>query len=300
MNKTAKAPNTAYPIKLIPHIVTPIWGSETWLLSVRENAAAVAANGSFAGATLRQLFEEHPALFGTKCGKDFPLLVKFIDAQDDLSIQVHPRDSDTEVLKPGEAGKTECWYVLSAKGGSKIYLGFRDEITPEKFARAIEKGNLSRYVQAHRVKRGDFYYIPAGTLHAIGKGVHLAEVQQNSDTTYRVFDYNRLQDGKPRPLHVEQACAVTDLQPYYPLPYIDPNTLVKNELFTVKKYGPSAFSGHVDDESFASVVVTEGSGILHCEGHEPLALEVGDSLFLPAGLGEFSVEGRCRILDVRL
>ena len=289
-----------YPMMLTPHIVTPIWGSETWLLSARNGQSSTVANGKFAGMGFDQLFLKQPALFGTSCGQDFPLLIKFIDAHDDLSIQVHPRDSDHHVLQPGEAGKTECWYVLSATAGAQLTLGFRDEITPEKFSDSIEKGNLSRYVQPFRVKRDDFFYIPAGTLHAIGSGVRLAEVQQNSDTTYRVFDYNRLQNGMPRPLHIEQAKAVTDFTPYSPLPYINETTLVQNELFTVKKQGPQSFSGQIGPHSFTALVITEGHGTLHCIGHAPLPLQADDCVFLPAGLGLYHVQGDCRALVTTL
>ena len=283
-------------MKLIPHDVKLIWGSEAWLLSARANAESTTE----AGLGLGELFVKQPALFGTKCaGETFPLLIKFIDARDDLSIQVHPRDEDRHVLQPGEAGKTECWYILDAAPGAKLYLGFCAAISQEQFAQAITDGTLMQYIQAFDVKPGDFFYIPAGTLHAIGKGVYLAEVQQNSDTTYRVFDYNRLQNGAPRALHVEQAMAVTELVPYTQTQPTG-DMLVQNEMFTVAKLGgPGGFSGKATAESFVSLVFIEGAGKLTC-GSKTIAVRKGDSIFIPASAGEFTITGNCAALATSL
>jgi len=218
-----------YPMKLTPYISETVWGgsrlaeeyhidpqgrancAEAWVLSARAGASSVVQNGAYAGMALCELYKKEPGLFG--CAGEFPLLVKFIDARDDLSVQVHPRDTEG-VLLPGEAGKTECWYILDARPGARLYLGFREEISLDEFARAIQEGTLMEYVRPFEVRAGEFYFIPAGTLHAIGRGVLLAEVQQNSDTTYRVYDYNRPGlDGKPRELHVADAREVTRLEP---------------------------------------------------------------------------------------
>ena len=252
-----------YPIKLAPHVVTPIWGRETWVLSTHENGSCTVQNGVYAGMDFAQLYREQPGLFGTACaGRKFPVLVKFIHARDDLSIQVHPRDSDTHVLAPGEAGKTECWFILQAEPGAKLVMGFAHELTPEQFAQSIEDGTLMENVAQLPVQAGDFFHIPAGTLHAIGAGITLAEVQQNSDTTYRVFDYGRLQNGQPRELHVAQAKAVTDLVPYAAEPSDEyfsarrlvnpsgtvddligiPYEVVKAELESKKKRGETRFT----------------------------------------------------------
>jgi len=291
--------SNCYPIKLSPHVVTPIWGSEHWLLSTRENAASVVQNGPFAGLGLGELFAQQPEWFGTNCaGKDFPLLIKFIDANDDLSIQVHPSDNDTDVLLAGEAGKTECWYILSATPSAKLVLGFRETITKEQFAKAIAENTIMDHVQSYNVKPGDFFYIPAGTLHAIGKGVRLAEVQQNSDTTYRVYDYNRMQNGAPRPLHIAQAMAVTELAPFEPAPQPS-DALVQNELFTLKSCsGPTGFCGHVGTDNFHSLVFIEADDncMLTCPNCPPLPVGKDDSVFLPAGLGDYRVEGNCKAL----
>ena len=276
-----------YPLKLTPHVVQPIWGRETWVLSTHNNGSCTVQTGTFAGMDFAQLHREQPALFGKACeGRDFPVLVKFIHARDDLSIQVHPRDSDTHVLAPGEAGKTECWFILQADPGAKLVMGFREEITPELFAQSIENGTLMNHVAQLPVQAGDFFHIPAGTLHAIGAGITLAEVQQNSDTTYRVYDYGRLQNGQPRELHVTQAKAVTDLAPYTAEP--------SDEHFTAQRvHNPQ---GVVGEDSFISLVVLVGEGTLLCDNHPPMPIAEGNSIFLPAGLGNYAVQGDCEIL----
>ncbi|MCL2107701.1 MAG: mannose-6-phosphate isomerase [Oscillospiraceae bacterium] len=316
-----------YPMKLKPYIAETVWGgrrlveeygigpqgrancAEAWLLSARPNASSVVENGANEGKGLDRLFTERPELFGEKCARKekFPVLVKFIDAREDLSVQVHPGDDDSAVLLPGESGKDECWYILDAAPGAKIYLGLREAITKAQFTHAIENKTLMSYVQPFEVEQGDFFYIPAGTLHAIGRGVLLAEVQQNSDTTYRVYDYNRLQDGQPRQLHVSQAKAVVDLEPYEPgrqkLGLFGSKKLVANELFTIDEWsGPFGFSDDAEDDSFVSLVfleVDEEGCTLACAGEE-LPVHKGDSILIPAGAGEFSVEGKYHVLVTRL
>jgi len=274
-------------MKLTPHVVQPIWGRETWVLSTHVNGSCSVQHGAYAGMDFAQLYREQPGLFGTACaGRDFPVLVKFIHARDDLSIQVHPRDSDSHVLAPGEAGKTECWFILHAEPGATLTMGFTREITPELFAQSIEDGTLLKHTAQLPVQAGDFFHIPAGTLHAIGAGVTLAEVQQNSDTTYRVFDYGRLQNGQPRELHVAQAKAVTDLVPYA--------AEQSDEYFTARRVtNPSGTAG---EHSFVSLVVLAGQGTLVCADHPPMPIAQGDSVFLPAGLGDYAVQGDCEIL----
>ncbi|MCL2446563.1 MAG: mannose-6-phosphate isomerase [Oscillospiraceae bacterium] len=276
-----------YPMKLAPHVVTPIWGRETWVLSTHANGSCTVQNGAYAGMDFAQLYREQPGLFGNACaGRDFPVLVKFIHARDDLSIQVHPRDSDTHVLAPGEAGKTECWFILHAEPGAKLVMGFQHAITPEQFAQSIEDGSLLKHTAQLPVQAGDFFHIPAGTLHAIGAGITLAEVQQNSDTTYRVFDYGRLQNGQLRELHVAQAKAVTDLVSYTAQP--------SDEYFTARRVrNPQGVAG---ESSFVSLVVLQGEGTLTCANQEPMSIAEGDSIFLPAGLGAYAVQGDCEIL----
>jgi len=309
------------PMKLRPHVTQAVWGgsrlaesyridprglantAEAWVLSAHPKGGSLVEAGPFAGQSLESLFAARPELFGSRCaGKEaFPVLVKLIDAKEDLSLQVHPRDGDP-ALRPGEAGKTECWYILEAPPGAKLYLGFREAITRRQFAAAIENKTIMSYVEPFEVEEGDFFFIPAGTLHAIGKGVLLAEVQQSSDTTYRVYDYNRLQDGAPRALHVEQAKAVTDLLPYEPprqkWGLFGAKKLCECDYFTVEERDARfGFSDEAEDGSFVHLLVLEADdgAELEWEGLE-MPIRQGDSILIPAGAGKFSVGGNVRAL----
>jgi mannose-6-phosphate isomerase class I len=312
-------------MKLIPYISETVWGgkrlvaeygvdprgkancAEAWVLSAHPNGPGLVANGVCAGRTLEDLFAAQPNLFGKKAAglARFPILVKLIDAQDDLSIQVHPRGSES-VLLPGEAGKTECWYILDAQPGAKLYLGFQRELLREEFAAAIQSQTLMDYVRPFEVRAGEFYFIPAGTLHAIGGGVLLAEVQQSSDTTYRVYDYGRLQNGRPRPLHIEQALAVTDLRPYEPpeqkIGSAGCRTLCRCEYFEITEFRHcySAYETEqgILEESFASLLFLEGEAVLRSAAGELLCRK-GESVLVPAGM-PYDVEGTCRALITRL
>jgi len=309
------------PMKLRPHISETVWGgtrliesygidpggranaAEAWVLSAHPKGCSVIETGPFAGRTLAELYAERPELFGSDCaGKEkFPIIVKLIDAKEDLSLQVHPRDGD-EALRFGEAGKNECWFILEAPPGAKLYMGLREAITRAQFAAAIENKTIMGYVQAFEVEEGDFFFIPAGTLHAIGKGVLLAEVQQSSDTTYRVYDYNRLYNGKPRELHVEQAQAVADLLPYEPprqkWGLFGTKKLCECDWFTVEERDARfGFSEEAEDESFVHLLILEADdgALLEWEDME-MDIKKGDSIFVPAGAGKFSVDGEVRAL----
>ena len=309
------------PMKLRPHISETVWGgnrlaggygiepqgranlAEAWLLSAHPKGSSAVETGPFAGQTLEQLFAARPELFGSNCaGRErFPVLVKLIDAKEDLSLQVHPRDNDP-VLLPGESGKNECWYILEAPPGAKLYLGFTEAITREQFAAAIENKTIMGFVEAFEVEQGDFFFIPAGTLHAIGKGVLLAEVQQSSDTTYRVYDYNRLQGGQPRELHIEQAQAVADLLPYEPprqkWGLFGTKKLCECEWFTVEERDARfSFSDEADGESFMHLLILEADDGAKLEWEdEAMPIRKGDSILIPAGAGKFSVDGDVRAL----
>jgi len=309
------------PMKLRPHISETVWGgnrlaggygiepqgranlAEAWLLSAHPKGSSAVETGPFAGQTLEQLFAARPELFGSNCaGRErFPVLVKLIDAKEDLSLQVHPRDNDP-VLLPGESGKNECWYILEAPPGAKLYLGFTEAITREQFAAAIENKTIMGFVEAFEVEQGDFFFIPAGTLHAIGKGVLLAEVQQSSDTTYRVYDYNRLQNGRPRALHIEQAQAVTDLLPYEPprqkWGLFGTKKLCECGYFTVEERDARfGFSDEAGEESFVHLLILEAGGDAELEwGGMEMEVAKGDSILIPAGAGKFSVDGDVRVL----
>jgi mannose-6-phosphate isomerase len=308
------------PMRLAPHVTEAVWGgnrlaaeygvdpagrkncAEAWMLSGHPRGSSLVRGGAYDGMPLEALFHGRRELFGEACAglERFPVLVKLIDAREDLSIQVHPGDND--FLLPGESGKTECWYILDAEPGAKLYLGFQEAITREQFTHAIENKTLMGYVQTFEAQAEDFFYIPAGTLHAIGKGILLAEVQQSSDTTYRVYDYNRLENGRPRPLHVERARVVTELGPYEPtrerFKLFGTRKLVSCEHFTVEE---CAGRGEAGEDSFVHLLFLEADGgcVLECGG-AVMPIKKGDSVLIPAGAGKYSVDGGCRALETRL
>lgn len=183
---------------------------ECWAVSAHKNGDCTIENSEFAGKTLSWLFEHHRELFGNIEGEEFPLLVKIIDARDDLSVQVHPNDEYARVHEDS-LGKTECWYVLQADEGTKMVMGHHAK-TKDEFIKAIEEDDYDNLLNSFAIEKGDFFYIPSGTLHAICSGSLIYEAQQSSDITYRVYDYHRKdQDGNERQLHVQQSIDVTNV-----------------------------------------------------------------------------------------
>ena len=269
--------------------------AETWELSCHPDGPSFVANGEDAGKTLRQYIEEHgKKVLGTNCERfeDFPILTKFIDAQDNLSIQVHP-DNEYALKNEGQYGKTEMWYVLDCVPGAYLYYGFTHEISKEEFAERIKNNTLTEVLNAVPVHKGDCFFIPSGTLHTICQGIVVAEVQQNSNVTYRVYDYGRVgADGKPRALHIEKALDVTRRTP--PQKHDFGSHLAQCEYFTVDaKKG--AFDGAADEKSFVSLLITDGAGTLTCGG-EAVKVKKGESYFIPAGSGKYAVTGDCETL----
>ena len=269
--------------------------AETWELSCHPDGPSFVANSEDAGKTLRQYIEEHgKKVLGTNCERfeDFPILTKFIDAQDNLSIQVHP-DNEYALKNEGQYGKTEMWYVLDCVPGAYLYYGFTHEISKEEFAERIKNNTLTEVLNAVPVHKGDCFFIPSGTLHTICQGIVVAEVQQNSNVTYRVYDYGRVgADGKPRALHIEKALDVTRRTP--PQKHDFGSHLAQCEYFTVDaKKG--AFDGAADEKSFVSLLITDGAGTLTCGG-ETVKVKKGESYFIPAGSGKYAVTGDCETL----
>ena len=268
--------------------------AEAWVLSCHPDGPSLLPDGT----TLADYLAAHPEAAGSHCEAfaDFPVLVKLIDAKGDLSIQVHP--SDAYALEhEHQYGKTEMWVVLAAEPGAFLYYGFDHEITKEEFARRIRENTLTEVLHAAPVQKGDVFFIPSGTLHAICKGIVIAEVQQNSNVTYRVYDYGRVgADGKPRALHIEQALAVTDLRP---APALDFAPHLGQCAYFTTDLRRAPFGEKVDETSFAALLVTEGAGTLAMDG-ETMPLAAGDCVFLPAGAGPFSVTGACEALVIRV
>lgn len=274
--------------------------AETWELSCHPDGPSRIVNGTFAGRTLREYIAAMgKRVLGSNCQvfQEFPILIKFIDARDNLSIQVHPNNMDA-LENEHQYGKTEMWYVLEAEPGAFLYYGFQHEISREEFRRRVADNTLQEVLNAVPVHKGDLFYIPAGTLHAICKNIVIAEIQQSSNVTYRVYDYGRVgADGKPRQLHTEQAIEVTKLGP----PRSDYNFgghLARSAYFTVDTVNAP---GKVccDEESFTSVLVLEGSDSLRCGGEE-VSCRKGDSLFLPADSGWCELTGDLQTLCTRV
>ena len=273
--------------------------SEAWVLSCHPDGPSVLADGPFAGLTLTEYLEKAgKAALGTACQsfENFPMLIKLIDAKKDLSIQVHPSD-EYALAHEGQYGKTEMWVVLDAEEGASLYYGFDREVSLEEFSRRVEDGTLTEVLKKVPVKTGDVFFIPSGTLHAIGAGLVIAEIQQNSNVTYRVFDYGRLgADGKPRPLHVEKALAVTDRRP---APALDFGEHLGSCRYFTTDGCEGAFRSECGDESFHALLITEGEGTLTCGG-ESREVKKGQCFFLPAGSGAYQVDGHCRTLKAYL
>jgi len=274
--------------------------AETWEMSCHPDGPSVIVNGEHAGKTLAEYVEaQGKGVLGSNCQifQDFPIMIKFIDAKDNLSIQVHPNNIYA-LEHEHQYGKTEVWYVLDAGENAFLYYGFKHEISKEEFAQRIADNTLLEVLNAVPVHKGDVFYIPAGTIHAICRDIVIAEIQQSSNVTYRVYDYGRVgADGKPRQLHVEQAVKVTKLAH----PKDDYNFgghLVRSPYFTVDQVD-GGYAGDCDDESFTSVLVVDGAGTICC-GDEKLEVAKGDSLFLPADSGKFALEGSVKALITRV
>ncbi len=305
-----------YTLKLKPALKDYLWGgtrlkteyqmvttlskvAEAWVLSTHKDGPNIVMNGELTGKTLAEAVE----IFGPKClGKNgekfsyFPILVKLIDAKDDLSVQVHP--DDTYALREaGEYGKTEMWYIVDCEEGASLYYGFQKNITKEEFRTRINENTLTDILNSVPVKKGDVFFIPAGTIHAIRKGIFIAEIQQNSNTTYRVSDYGRLgADGRPRPLHIEQAIAVTELTPPPVSPPTEQGVLADCPYFKVTRLDTTKTNQiTVDDTSFAALLCLEGSVLV-----DGVCLEKGQAAFVPAGRGTLTLEGKAILLESRV
>ena len=275
--------------------------AETWELSCHPDGPSTIVNGAYAGKTLEEYIEEAgKEVLGKNCRRfrDFPILIKFIDAKQNLSIQVHP-DNRYALKNEGQYGKTEMWYVMDAGKDAFLYYGFKKEISKEEFAGRIQEDTLLEVLNAVPVQKGDVLFIESGTIHAIGEDILIAEIQQNSNVTYRVYDYGRVgKDGKKRDLHIEKALAVTNRVPLIKSKSSYPH-VADCDYFTVDKLNLDGqmmrrMEGYVSEESFVSILILDGEGTVSC-GDE-VTYKKGDSLFLPAGSGTYVIEGNCDAL----
>lgn len=266
--------------------------AETWELSTHPDGPSIIANGTLAGTSFRKYVQENSSrVLGTNCDKfdDFPILIKFIDAQDNLSIQVHPNNEYAQKHE-NQYGKTEVWYIVDCKPDSYIYFGMAKEITKKDFQTRIENNTLLEVLNKVPVKKGEVYFIEAGTIHAICKDIIIAEIQQNSNVTYRVYDYDRRdKEGNSRELHIQKAMDVTNLKPVSKQKN-NHGHLSQCAYFTVDKIelNHNTFQKPRNSETFFHVLVVEGEGDIQVD-HSKLSYVKGDSFFLPASQkGEIS------------
>ena len=304
-----------YPIKFIPIYKERIWGGnhlekvfgrelpcnhigESWEISGHNNDTSIVANGRLAGKTLWEILEEYKErLLGKRYvnEKYFPLLIKIIDANDKLSIQVHPED-EYAYRAEGEPGKTEAWYVVDAKENAQIVYGLRKDITKEVFRKAIETNTIEDTLKMESVKAGDMIFVPAGLVHTLLDGVMVYEVQQNSDTTYRVYDYDRVGDnGKKRELHIEKAIDVINFKEQPDCNFKDSS--INCQYFSMDKLRIQGIRNEKTVDQFIIYCIIAGTGeIVYKDSVEPLY--TGDTILIPACLGEFVIKGNVELLKI--
>lgn len=319
------------PLLLKPHFKSTMWGgerlikefnkdttisplAETWECSAHPHGPSRIANGEFAGKTLDVVLKEHPEYLGSRVpkGETLPIMIKFIDADKDLSIQVHPSD-EYALARENSKGKTEMWYVLDAKPGASLVHGFSHEMSLEFLKKAIAEGHLEQHLQRVEVHKNDVFFTPAGIVHGIGAGCLIAEIMENSDLTYRLYDYDRVDvNGQKRELHYEKAMQVIDLKiedkvkqvpklvRYYP--GCSREILCRCQFFETERVRVTKeMSFSVMATSFQVILCIDGQGELsYPKTEQKLQFKKGECIFLPADLGRCSVDGNCEFLKVRV
>jgi mannose-6-phosphate isomerase len=318
-----------YPLKFKPELQERVWGGqalaqfglplpegasigEAWTIGDHPNGTTVVVNGELAGVGLDAVRQQYGSeWFGKKFAKNksarFPLLIKLLDCNDDLSVQVHPTD-DYEKLPQGELGKTEMWVVLDAEPGAKIIYGLKSGLNRDKLERAIAEKRITDCLQEVTVEPGDVFFIPAGTVHALCSGVLVAEIQQNSDTTYRLYDYDRPGlDGKPRELHIQDSLNVTNYDNAGAKRGKSAITrtnywieLAKCKYFVTEKAVVSRqWAQATTADTFTILIVAGGNGSIRWHDGS-LELKSGECVLLPATLGEYTLEGSLDLIRTRL
>ncbi|CEK35545.1 mannose-6-phosphate isomerase (Phosphomannose isomerase) (PMI) (Phosphohexomutase),Putative mannose-6-phosphate isomerase yvyI,mannose-6-phosphate isomerase,mannose-6-phosphate isomerase, class I,Phosphomannose isomerase type I [[Clostridium] sordellii] len=308
------------PLFLKPLFMYRIWGGtalrdkfnyeipsdntgECWAISSHKNGDCVVSNGKYAGKTLSKLWNENKDLFGNIPGNKFPLLTKILDANDNLSVQVHPNDDYAKVNENGELGKSECWYIIDCDKDAEMILGHNAK-SKEELATMISNNKWDTLLRRIKIKKGDFFYVPSGTIHALCKGTLVLETQQNSDTTYRVYDYDRIDsNGNKRELNINKSIDVTTV------PYIDTvcdfktikksnfnyTTFISNEFFSVYKLDIFGECRFAHDTPFSLYSVIDGSGKLTKDNKE-YSLKKGDHFILPHNFGYFKFNGNMELI----
>lgn len=320
-----------YPLKFEPILKQTLWGGdkiipfkhlnetqpnvgESWEVSAVEGSESVVANGADKGYTLPEMVRKYKEeLVGeanyARFGNKFPLLIKFIDAKLDLSIQVHPGD-ELAKKRHNSFGKNEMWYVIAADKGAKLISGFAEEITPKEYKDRVHNGTFAEVLQTCAIEPGDVFYVPAGRVHGIGAGAFVAEIQQTSDITYRIFDYNRKdKDGKSRELHTSQAMDAinfSDVQDDFRTKYErvqnEPVEMVASPYFTTSVYDMTEeiTCDYSELDSFVIFICVEGSCRLTDDNQNEITLRAGETVLLPAAVQEVTIvpEGqRVKLLE---
>ena len=322
-----------YPLKFEDIFKTVVWGGEkiapfkgvqtdqhnigeSWELSGVKGNESVVANGPLAGHTITELACEYKeVLLGKKVyeatGTEFPLLIKFIDARDDLSVQVHPDDTLAGKRHNGSKGKTEMWYVVQADEGAHLMAGLSRQTTPQEYESKVNDNTVTEILKDYKVREGDTFFIPAGRVHSIGKGCFIAEIQQTSDITYRIYDFGRLGlDGKPRELHTELAkdaidyTVLDDYRTHYPQVTDSENTLVSCKYFTTSLFdlSQSVTKDIASLDSFLIAICIDGQGTIS-DGHgNSIQIRKGETILLPADSlsATFTPDGSMKLLACHL
>ncbi len=317
-----------YPLKFSPVFKNYLWGgrkllnlgknlpdgivAESWEISSHPDGISKVSNGIYEGVLFTEVLKETgESLLGASVSEEakakFPLLVKFIDANNDLSVQVHPDEDYVRTHNSDLYGKNEMWYIISAEPGAQLIYGLKHGTTKEAFIKAISKKKVTDCLNYISVEPGDAINIPTGLVHAIGKGIVLAEIQQNSNSTFRVYDYDRVDDkGNKRPLHIEEALEVIDFEREneqtvckgtpVKLGGAMKTPLVKNSFFTVEHINIHQSLGEIADGSrFYIYIVVSGEGKIKYN-NQSIVANLGDSILIPASLGYFTIEGSLQVL----
>ena len=295
--------NNFYPLRFKLNRKILVWGTEDWTVSAVPGSESEVANGPWEGMKLPELVSKYPVeILGQKVaeayGNQLPLLTKIIDAQKDLSIQVHPNDEMAQ-REHGKSGKSEMWYILQADEGAHLYAGFKQAISPYEYQKRVEDGSITEVLADHQVQAGDVFYLPAGRVHAICGGIKLAEVQQSSDVTYRIFDYNRPGlDGHPRELHTEFAAKALDytVYPEYKTTHGDDCDVAYQILntphFSIKVVEATApfHRNMVKYDSFIIMMNLKGDCQVRLRGtQEAIDLPEGASCLIPAVVADYDI-----------
>ena len=292
--------------------------AETWECSTHPDGPSVIVTGRHAGKTLAELLKEHPEYLGKHPGTEgeLPVLIKFIDAKKNLSVQVHPDDDYARKYENGQLGKTEMWYVMDAAPDAQLVYGFNHDITKEQLRQSLKAGTVEKYLQKVKIQKDDVFFIEAGTVHAIGAGALIAEIQESSNLTYRLYDYNRVgKDGKLRELHIDKALAVANLksssEPRQPLRLLKykkgsaTELLCRCKYFQVERYLLNTESSRklvefqTAGDTFEVFLCLDGCGVVFMEDGDSMNFFKGDCIFVPANSLSMKFHGKAQFLHVR-